>query len=641
MKSSYVKKIRKDLNLPPGNWQLYRYGRLTQLPTLKVAIWIEAHFRQVELDETGIITRWGKTLEKREVPVGEMVAWDVGCVFDATSHKVSHPQKISEKVEQFTVDVSFSERNCSLFRLFDDNNLGSGIKQRHNAAHDEQNSNVYFVKATRESEIPLIIPCTTILKTFWGRSSNLIHMLLDSRFLDFQRYVVNPEKSVIDRVNRSAFIWLRQWSLDVDATFLATIAFDKLAITRGRNISLALQAEMDSSIESNQRYVMAYPPHQQPIKLTVLALPGENKDGEYLYIQRVLNSSYKPEFDSLVFDRDNDSRKVAQGQGEALPTVNSTAAKKPIRRPKQRAPRYEGSSEFVLAQDHPGLSATTETTNVGEFDPVFKGISIIVAEKLEQPTTEFENDEQSDVQGFQRWSNLLSTLPGTSQSSIAAIGTTLSSGEVLNDPMDTSIELAGYPLITLLSQLIQASESEYNDIKPINVLRMEVTPIFPWRAALAYDGRWMFPLPAEIDDYEWAWLYSDPSQLNRKRAVCLKVTFLGEGKTVLGVGYLIDAEGRFARTRNGESSKTSDDSPMLYVWEEREKTPATYFQDTKMLEKKLRQIILQLVSEGGSSAQIKARELKLEAEPRKHKRDGVKLKVLIGELFGLVSVTVL
>lgn len=631
MKSSNVRKVRKDLSLPPGLWQLFRYGRLTQLPTLKVAIWIEAYFREVELDERGGISRWTSRIETREIPVGEMVAWDVGCVFNATTHKVGQPQPFSKKVERFTVDVSFTDGNCSIVRN------GDGIELQLPSTPNDPQAALYFVKVKRCSEAPLIIPCTTVLKTFWGRSSNLIHMLLDSRFLDFRRYVVNPERSMIDRDNRAAFIWLRQWSLDDDAKFLATIAFDELAISRARNISLSLHAEMDSSNEKNQRYIVALPPHQQHMTLTVLALPQKTETGTCLFVQRVMSSTYKPEFDILVFDRDNDGRKVTQDHDAAYEMADPDIAKKPINRPKRRAPRNEGESEFELAQDHPNLSTTTGTTNVGQFDPVFGGISSVVAEKLEQLTQEYKNEEQLEFLKFQRWSRLLSTLPGTSQSSIAAIGTTLSSGDVLNDPTDTSTALAGYPLITLLEQLIRESESDYNEVTPKGVLRLDVKPIFPWRPALAYDERWMFPLPAEHDDYEWAWLYSDPDQRERKRAICLQITFWGVGNHPLGIGYLVDVEGRFTKPRTGEGSKNSDNSPMLFIWPPQPDVSGSTHTDTKLLEKQLRQLVLELVSEGGGSAQTLAQQLGLEAEPRKHKRDGVMLSVLLDELFRLVT----
>lgn len=89
-------RARKNLDLPPGHWQLFSYGRLTSVPTIKQAIWITAFFRRVIVDSDAAVIEWTQEITSKAVPVGELVAWEIGCVFDAAHFEVSRPQPLSQ-----------------------------------------------------------------------------------------------------------------------------------------------------------------------------------------------------------------------------------------------------------------------------------------------------------------------------------------------------------------------------------------------------------------------------------------------------------------------------------------------------------------------------------------------------------------
>ena len=629
MCAAQVKKVYKDLDLPPGDWQLFGYGRLTELPTIKVAIWIRGYLRRVRVDASGAIVERFNDIQFRDLPVGEMVAWQIGCIFNADTRKVSPPQNLDRFTQRRTVKVAFSDANCKLLRRYDKNEDGHYLIPRKLDHPEDQEGNVYFLEVARNGAVPLLIPCTTILQTFWGRSSNLLHMLLDSRFLDFSQYVISPKRSFLDIKNRHAMVWLRQWSLDEDAKFLATIAFDQLAVSRGKQISASLHAAMGPQNQSLQRCVVALPPHEQPTELEVLVRPVQTPRGKRLYVQRFITSSYRPPFDSLTFDRDNDGRILQSALQTSSKGNQGMPPKKPINRPRRAAPRFEARTDFTLTQDHPGHNSTAETTKLGQFDPMFPGIAGVAATKLEQLSLQFENQDDTDSASGTRWTDLLSTLPGTSQSATQALGTVLSSGESLNDPIDHSDEPAGPPLNQLLAQVIEAKRSKIELLLPAGCTSIEVTPIFPWQAAKAHDGQWLFSLPWEHEDYNWAWLYSDPSQRVRKRGLCLNITFFRDGAGSVCSGYLVDVEGRFTQARSGRTTDTSD-SPMLFIWRGEGQSDLIANRD-------LRVLILDLVSNGGTAARATAIGLGLSAKKRKHSMDGVPLAVLIKELFDLVK----
>lgn len=645
MKSTSAAKIKKNISLPPGLWQLFTYGRLTSLPTAKQAIWIKAAFRRVGLGQNKEISEWTNEVIWREVPVGELVAWEVGSIFDATTFKVGKPQPIAPQIAIQELRVAFTDENCRLIRRYERDVDGNYLFYNPRLLPEDSEANTYLLQVKRETGAPLLIPCTTVLQSFWGRSSNLVHMLLDSRFLDFDRYVINTSKSSLNKSTRQACLWLRQWSLDADARFLATLAFNEEAIARGQEISKALQAAMAADGGKPHRCIGALPPHNDLVTLKVWGYELKTREGPFFYVQRLIQTSYTPPFSQLTFDRDNDGRPP-----KVTPPHNNGSGpdpREPIKREQRSRPRNEGASEFELGQDHPNYESTLDTTDIGRFDSVYPGISELPTEKLEQLEPKFENVAEAEVARKKRWDKL-STLPGVRQSSADAIGTTLASGQVLNDPIDTSTKPAGPPLGQLLAQVIGLAPFNSDSLRPPGVAYIDIQPVFPWRQSPAHGGQWLFSLPAEYCDFPWAWLYSDPWQLERKRGLCLRVTYFDDADAVIGAGYIVDVEGRFVKTRqkkpvptpgtpqrveaDSEHPKGSLNAPVIYIWRQSGDHPEGADQGTLINNDDLQHLIIELLQEGGTSAREAAALKGIFCKPRRHRTDEVHLVKLLPEL---------
>lgn len=565
-----MEKIKRRLELPAGHWQLFSFGRLSEEAVVKSAIWIWAYFRRVLVDETGQVTQWLDEVVTDKLPVAEMVIFEIGSVFDTDSGRATRGQNLCEGVERRKFEVEFTDANCQLMRRHMRAQSGEFLfKNPRFRASDE--SNAYLLSAKCTSGMPILIPCTTVLQTFWGRSSQLMHMLLDSRFLDFDRYVINTEKTFLIPERQEAMVWLRQWSRDEDVNFLATIAFDPVAIQRGMDVSLRLHAIISEFRHSPKRCIAALPPYTAKMTLEVSGLPIDSEYGEYFYVQQILKSSYKPPFNIVKHDRDNDGRRIRTNNGELIP------AEKIIDRENEfRIPLSEGESDFELVSDPPSKGETLTPIRLGTFDAIFPEIANLETQKLPQLETEYQGNQAELEKAIDiRWAKLLSTLPSSSISSSEAAKTTLTSANLVQDLHE---DLRTHEVKKYLDNLVSALEAfgagqlhaEHGYSTPphnddIGSMQLKVTPKFPWKASPICGGHLLFTLPYEVEDMALSWLYSDPDRLLRKRAICLEVTFISRAS--VEVGYILDIEGRYSKSRDGRDTLGKFKStPIFYIW---------------------------------------------------------------------------
>lgn len=568
-----MEKIKRRLELPSGHWQLFSFGRLSEEAVVKSAIWIWAYFRRVLVDEAGQVTNWLDEVVLDRLPVAEMVIFEVGSVFHSDSGRATRWQHISKDIENRTVEVEFTDANCELLRRHMKAESGEFLF-KNPRFHASEESNAFLLSAKCTSGMPLLIPCTTVLQTFWGRSSQLMHMLLDSRFLDFDRYVINTEKTFLDRENREAMVWLRQWSRDEDVNFLATIAFDPIAIQRGKDISLRLHAITSEFRHSPKRCIAALPPYTSKMTLEVTGRPIHSESGEYFYVQQILKSSYKPPFDSVKHDRDNDGRQIRKNNGELI-----SIEKIKHRESEFRIPLIEGESNFELVSDPPSKGETLTPVRLGTFDATFPEIACLKTEKLPQLETEYKGNQAELENAVDiRWAKLLSTLPSSSISSSKAAKTVLTSANLVQEFHE---DLLTHSVKKYLDKLVSAYEAfdagqvkeEHGDealSKRDNLDRiyLKALPKFPWKASPICGGNLLFTLPYEVEDLAISWLYSDPDRLIRKRAICLEVHIISS--VSVEVGYILDIEGRHAKSRDDPSAMGKFKStPIFYIWRKR------------------------------------------------------------------------
>lgn len=630
-------RARKNLDLPPGHWQLFSYGRLTSVPTIKQAIWITAFFRRVIVDSDAAVMEWTQEITSQAIPVGELVAWEIGCVFDAAHFNVSRPQPLSKRMSVIDVDVAFTDANCRLMRR---NHQEEGARRpafyRSPLSSDNPEANVYLLRVDRGNDVPLLIPCTTILQSFWGRSSNLVQMLLDSRFLDFDGYVVSTERSSLDKKTGHALLWLRQWSLDSDAKFLATLAFNATAVRRGQDISARLHAAVSANSGIPSRCICAYPPYDTPMTLQVLGCEVGTPGGRYFYVQRVLASNYTPPFSKVTFDRDNDGRKALTDEINTF-AENGTPVKEhaPMVRDQNGHPISAPLTEYELAQDHPSSASAVHAAHVGSFDEIFSKIACVPAEKLEQLETKYKNASALDTIKKRRWAEL-SALVGVSSASSEILQAVLVPNTVPDAPFDNSIAAVGQPLDALLRQLIslERTGSRKLSVSPGAAdIHFEFEYVFPWIPSAVHNGHRVFSLPEQSEGYPYAWLYRDPDQEQRKRGLCLRITFFDSESFPICAGYLVELEGRFVKTRSqtdldtenasdqresiDRKSKDRVDSPLLFIWRwDSDRNAADH--STTIGRDELRTLILRLVKGGGALASETAWAKGIRSHVRRH-----------------------
>lgn len=629
-----IEKVKRKLLLPPGSWQLFSFGRLSEEAVAKMAIWVWAYFRRVKVDSNGAIISWHDEVVSDRMPVAEMVIFDVGCVFQSETSRVFRSQRLCDEIVQREFEVEFTDENCRLLRRHMKMESGDFLfKNPRFPISDE--SNAYLLSAQSIGGMPLLIPCTTVLQTFWGRSSNLLHMLLDSRFLDFDRYVLNPQKSFLISENKEAVLWLRQWSRDEDVNFLATIAFDAQAIQRGKDIALRLHAITSEFRHSPKRCIAALPPYSDKMTLEVLGLPITTEYGEFFYVQKILKSSYKPAFNKVTHDRDNDGRRSQLR--DDIPQDNARIIE---RESEQSIPLKEGKSTFELVSDSPGPGETKSPVRLGTFDSVFPGIANLETEKLPQLDTEFKGklEELERAQDI-RWADLLSTLPSTAVSSVEAVNTTLTSAQLVRDyPQDYKTHEVRKNLDYLVEALTQFEESEryraghHAEAKQNEKTQsLTVEPRFPWKPSPICGGRLLFSLPNEVNDQAFAWLYSDPDMYLRKRAACLEITMFSRHE--IEVGYILDIEGRASMPRNGHQHLGKFTStPIFFIWRRKGWMRGFEKADSRISNSEFREIIKALAVHGNLLAARTHLPEGCRVESRKHNDSLIPLDKLVATL---------
>ncbi len=631
-----MEKIRRKLELPSGHWQLFSFGRLSEEAVVKSAIWVWAYFRRVLVDEAGQVTNWLDEVVSDRLPVAEMVIFEVGSVFHSDSGRATRGQHISKDIENREVQVEFTDANCELLRRHMKAESGEFLfKNSRFQASGE--SNAFLLSAKCTSGMPLLIPCTTVLQTFWGRSSQLMHMLLDSRFLDFDRYVINTEKTFLNREKQEAMVWLRQWSRDEDVNFLATIAFDPVAIQRGKDISLRLHAITSEFRHSPKRCIAALPPYTSKMTLNVTGRPIHSESGDYFYVQQILKSSYKPPFNSVKHDRDNDGRQIRKNNGELVPIE-----KIKHRESQFKIPLSEGESNFELVSDPPSKGETLTPVRLGTFDATFPEIANLKIDKLPQLETEYKGNQVELEKAVDiRWSKLLSTLPNSSISSSEAAKTVLTSANLVQESHE---DLLTHSVKKYLDKLVSAYEEfDASQVKEehggealarsdgLDRICLKVLPKFPWKASPICGGNLLFTLPYEVEDLPISWLYSDPDRLIRKRAICLEVHMISRAS--VEVGYILDIEGRYSKSRDDPDALGKFKStPIFYIWRKRSSYADQTLFEPIISELEFRTIVKTIAIHGNLALAQPHLPTDCYVHGRKHHEGYIDFKKLVSEL---------
>ena len=518
--------LLKRLDLPPGAWQMFWLGRLTDVPQAQRAPFIKAYLSQVFLDNDTIVQR-STGVRHVELPVSDLVAMPLGTVFDDTRIMAGLP--LSKRSTWKNITVDFTRENLEVVLRKGSGSAAPLLDLGRKALIDDDEYEGLLVTA-REGDNPAayVFPCVTIFQFFWARSSKWAQMMVDGRFVDYDRYIFDPRRSHLSGNGQNAMIWLRQWMLDDDAAFIASLAFDEYALKAGSDIYLNMAR---GGSGDRRRCIRALPPYQGKLQMNVLCQTVQTRRGEATLIQHIGSCDYVPSIKQLDFDRDNDGRRLddalAAEKGEKIPMSReffggppSTVLAPAIELDDQPSSNKKESVEVILVT----------------FDQRFPFFEEMTVKKLPQTDQEYINVEEAQMR-LRNWTDKVSTLIDSSSSAKAA-------PEALIRAQDYA-ELAEADDITPpKGDLYSLAEG---------LLTPEFFPVMvgdtEWRATIStvpmpsLRGHF-FTIQARVHGEKLTWLYRDKGNLRTKRALCLEVMFENQVSDLPIFRYLLDIEPR-------------------------------------------------------------------------------------------------
>jgi hypothetical protein len=521
--------IKIPLNLPTGQWQIFRYGRLTSVPDVSLTPFIVVYLRQVVMPDRQIV-KWLPNVCKTDLPVSDMTALPIGTV--VCEDRAVPGQPLRKDAQEIDVAIDFTRINCQALAgieleregIFDRRSDGACLRGDQDFA-----SNWIAVGSYGQGPLHLF-PCTAIFQFFWAHSSMWAQLMVDGRFVDYSRYVFNPHRSHRGDGDSAAMLWLRQWMLDADARFIATIAFDDYALKQGANIFLHLARS------PGDRTIRAFPPYEGNMRLRLRRHLVRTKDKrDVWFVSEILQSDYKSPIERVRFDRDNDGRPHELA-------LDSTSKKKPISRismPFGGPPQTVLGNVTVLSPRPHRNGAGPALVHLewlsGRFPQMDEGMRV---EKVPQADTQYETQEQA-ARRYALWSDEISTLrDAKSSAELAPQG--ILTGQAHRQTLQQELEAAVCgDAFELAEGLLNARGDEIEFAG--EVWTVSVEPIIIGRPSLLYP---FFLVPPSIDGQRWAWRYVDPEKQYSKRGVCLRVQFTCASLGETRVRYLLDFEER-------------------------------------------------------------------------------------------------
>lgn len=581
--------IKIPLNLPSGQWQIFRYGRLTRVPEANLTPFIVVYLRQVEMAD-GRIVKWLPQVYKAELPVSDLTALPIGTVM--CEDLVVPGLPLHADACEVDVDIDFTRINCQAVAGIELEREGVFDRKSDGARLREDEDFVgYWIAVGSYGQGPLhLFPCTTIFQFFWAHSSLWAQLMVDGRFVDYSRYVFNPHRSYRGNGDTVAMLWLRQWMLDADARFIASIAFDDYALMQGANIYLHLAQS------PNDRAIRAFPPYEGNMRLRLRRHLARTKNKQDIWlVSEILHSDYKSPIERVRFDRDNDGRPHELA-------LDSTSKKKPIARTPTPfgGPPKTALGDVTVLSPRPRRNGTGPTLVhlewlAGRFPQMDEGMRV---EKVPQADTQYETLEQA-ARRYAMWSDEISTLRDAKSSAELAphgILTGQDHRQALQREIETTV--CG-DVFELTKALLKAGGDELDFAD--EMWKVSVEPIIIGRPSLLHP---FFLVPPAIDGQRWAWRYVDPEKEYAKRGVCLRVQFTCVADGEVRVRYVLDFEER----------QGSNQHSVLMFWEP---TDGPLLEEAATVGR-----IVEVVAEAKTTRVPPERMLGLRRRLRKHPRGG-------------------
>lgn len=317
----------------------------------------------------------------------------------------------------------------------------------------------------------IYVPCTEILRFYYGSSSGLLKAIF--RADEPEKSLYNPKNTSISAYGVHT-VHLRKGIYDIDAPFVARIAFDEYA---KRRFSEFHSLTFIEQIDSVNKYPICLPPVRGRLNWKVQGQPL----GHDLIVTRINQCGGGFPFEHLIFGRDNDNRGIrTRAPDKRIPIKRKR--KKYSEEPKPEAetdsssqsndekqegtpPRLEDTLAPTIYTDPLILDSSDIPPDDVEYTE-FKKIKVDKAIKLElinQSTQTFTVYEDEEV------ISMLSTAEpeqGENNQNIGKLNTIRSYEGFNQDPPKPSEEKASVPLFNVMPLVHQtiSQDSEDNEV---------------------------------------------------------------------------------------------------------------------------------------------------------------------------------
>ena len=518
--------------------QLTWVGRLISVPGPKENIVVRAYFTKVLVPskEEAKVKRVGNAFWK-DIPIGDILDIPIGTLFYRgvpANQSTAHSKSIHDSL----ISLDFGDDNVKIIDRWmligkDETSPASDKlllpRTPSSLPQDPNYSGSLLYVGEGDNPFAYAIPCYEVFRFFYAVSSRMADVFLNSRFLDWNRYIWNSERSSIDFESKKALLWLRQWMLDQDAWFIASLAFDPISVERGMNIFRSIAVDQN-------RILRAVPPMHDRSIIKAKWIPIKNGLGSITkVITEILSTDWHPPFNKLQFDRDNDGRRAG---------IEDEGEKEPIFRPSAnngKPTNVDYPDDVIDLIDSPSNSALPpQIISIEEINDRFEWLMTAEVDKLPQLETHFEGDKYINLLN-DRWSTLLSTMEGTS--SAAAIQSVVLTSEDLqlltslefeDDEIEDDDDLLHSPsndLLTIAQGLVNIRENTNASVEFLHL----------WGKPIPIETFELFRLPKKISSESYNWLHKTKSKKSRL-ALAAKITLPNNSPQGAETRYIFDFE---------------------------------------------------------------------------------------------------
>jgi hypothetical protein len=278
----------------------------------------------------------------------------------------------------------------------------------------------------------------------------------------------------------------------------------------------------------------------EPINIIAKWLPVKNGFGTTTnVVTRLIRTDWRPPFDDLVYDRDNDGRK---SKNEDDPDeIKEPIIREPVHiTVPQHAEEQENLVDLVSAPTIP--TTLPHEVEIQEVNDRFEWLSGALVEKLPQLETHYEGDSYVQILN-DRWTDLLSTFHGESSAdAVQSVNLTSADLDLIRPHEEIEDDEEGNanddPPATPHGDLLTVA-SHLAEINDRGLAEVEFLPL--WGQPYPVDAFALYRLPKTIGGERHSWCYRSKTETTR---MALAAKIVNNDPTIHGVQmrFVLDFE---------------------------------------------------------------------------------------------------